>query len=43
MEGIVSGIALIIQFKSIEIAHKFYESKKYQTATKVRELQQILI
>ena len=33
-----SGIALIIEFASVETAHKFYESEKYQTAKNVREL-----
>ena len=37
-EGKISGIALIIEFESIDIARKFYESEKYQAAKAVREL-----
>ena len=37
-EGKDSGIALVIEFESIEIARKFYESDKYQAAKAVREL-----
>ena len=37
-EGKISGIALIIEFKNIETARQFYESKKYQAAKTVREL-----
>ena len=37
-EGKDSGIALVIEFESIEIARKFYESEKYQAAKAVREL-----
>ena len=37
-EGKNSGIALVIEFASIETARKFYESEKYQTAKAVREL-----
>ena len=37
-EGKISGIALVIEFESIEAARKFYESEKYQAAKAVREL-----
>ena len=37
-EGKISGIALVIEFESIETARKFYESEKYQAAKAVREL-----
>ena len=37
-EGKISGIALVIEFESIETARKFYESEKYQAAKTVREL-----
>jgi uncharacterized protein (DUF1330 family) len=37
-EGKNLGIALIIEFDSIDIARKFYESDKYQAAKAVREL-----
>ena len=37
-EGTKSGIALVIEFESIDIARKFYESEKYQAAKAVREL-----
>ena len=37
-EGKNSGIALVIEFESIETARKFYESEKYQAAKAVREL-----
>ena len=37
-EGKHLGIALIIEFESIDIARKFYESEKYQAAKAVREL-----
>ena len=37
-EGKISGIALIIEFESIDIARKFYESERYQSAKAVREL-----
>ena len=37
-EGKNSGIALVIEFESIETARKFYESEKYQVAKAVREL-----
>jgi len=37
-EGKILGIALVIEFKSIETARKFYESEKYQAAKAVREL-----
>ena len=37
-EGKNLGIALVIEFKSIDIARKFYESEKYQAAKAVREL-----
>ena len=32
------GIALVIEFESIETARKFYESEKYQAAKAVREM-----
>ena len=37
-EGKNSGIALVIEFESIETARQFYESEKYQAAKAVREL-----
>ena len=37
-EGKDSGIALVIEFESIETARKFYESEKYQAAKTIREL-----
>jgi uncharacterized protein (DUF1330 family) len=37
-EGKKSGIALVIEFESIETARKFYESEKYQAAKAIREL-----
>ena len=37
-EGKISGIALVIEFESIETARKFYESEKYQAAKAIREL-----
>ena len=37
-EGKDSGIALVIEFESMDIARKFYESEKYQAAKAVREL-----
>ena len=37
-EGKDSGIALVIEFESIEVARKFYESEKYQAAKAVRDL-----
>ena len=37
-EGKDSGIALVIEFESIEVARKFYESEKYQAAKAVREM-----
>ena len=37
-EGKNLGIALIIEFESIETARRFYESEKYQAAKAVREL-----
>jgi len=37
-EGKNLGIALIIEFDSIETARKFYESEKYQDAKAVREM-----
>ena len=37
-EGKISGIALVIEFESIETTRKFYESEKYQAAKAVREL-----
>ena len=37
-EGKISGIALVIEFESIEMARKFYESEKYTAAKTVREL-----
>ena len=37
-EGKNSGIALVIEFESIETARKFYESEKYQAAKAIREL-----
>ncbi len=37
-EGNNLGIALMIEFESIETARKFYESEKYQAAKVIREL-----
>ena len=37
-EGKNLGIALVIEFETIDIARKFYESEKYQAAKAVREL-----
>ena len=37
-EGSDSGIAIVIEFESIENAQKFYESDKYTEARAVREL-----
>ena len=37
-EGKNLGIVLVIEFESIEIARKFYESEKYQAAKAVRDL-----
>ena len=37
-EGKISCIFLIIEFESIDIARKFYESERYQAAKAVREL-----
>ena len=37
-EGKISGIALVIEFESIETARKFYKSEKYQAAKTIREL-----
>jgi len=37
-EGKNLGIALVIEFESIETARKFYESEKYQAAKAVREM-----
>ena len=37
-EGKRSGIAMVIEFESIETARKFYESEKYQAAKTIREL-----
>ena len=37
-EGKNLGIALIIEFESIETARKFYESDKYQEAKEIREM-----
>ena len=36
-EGSDSGIAIVIEFESIENAQKFYESDKYTEARAVRE------
>ncbi len=36
-EGSNSGIAIVIEFESIENAQKFYESDKYTKARAVRE------
>ena len=36
-EGSNSGIAIVIEFESIENARKFYESDKYTEARAVRE------
>ena len=37
-EGRDSGISIVIEFKSIKSARKFYESEKYTEAKAVREL-----
>ncbi|MBT3777037.1 MAG: DUF1330 domain-containing protein [Pelagibacteraceae bacterium] len=37
-EGKQLGVAVIIEFESIDYARKFYESEKYQAAKAVREL-----
>tara|TARA_B100002049_G_C15768598_1_gene245731 strand:- start:78 stop:368 length:291 start_codon:yes stop_codon:yes gene_type:complete len=37
-EGSDSGVAIVIEFESIEGARKFYESDKYTAARVVREL-----
>lgn len=37
-EGKDSGLALVIEFESIQTARKFYESEEYQAAKAVREL-----
>ena len=37
-EGSDSGVAIVIEFESIEGARKFYESDKYTEARAVREL-----
>ena len=37
-EGNDSGLAIVIEFESIEGARKFYESDKYTEARAVREL-----
>ena len=37
-EGKNLGLALVIEFDTIDIARKFYESEKYQEAKAVREL-----
>ena len=37
-EGSDSGLAIVIEFKSIEGARNFYESAKYTEARAVREL-----
>ncbi len=37
-EGRDSGVAVVIEFESIEVARKFYESDKYTAARLVREL-----
>ena len=37
-EGKNLGTALVIEFESIDIARKFYESEEYQAAKAVREL-----
>ena len=37
-EGSDSGLAIVIEFESIEDARKFYESDKYTEARAVREL-----
>ena len=37
-EGSDSGLAIVIEFESIEAARKFYESDKYTEARAVREL-----
>ena len=37
-EGSVSGIAIVIEFESLDSARKFYESEKYTAARKVRQL-----
>jgi len=37
-EGNDLGLILVIEFESIEVARKFYDSEKYQAAKAVREL-----
>ena len=37
-EGKKSSVAIVIEFESIENAHKFYESENYTAARAVREL-----
>ena len=37
-EGSVSGIAIVIEFESLDSARKFYESEKYTAARKIRQL-----
>ena len=37
-EGNNLGLILVIEFKSIEVARKFYDSEKYQAAKAVRKL-----
>ena len=37
-EGRESGVAVVIEFESIESARNFYESEKYTEAKAVREL-----
>ena len=37
-EGSDSGVAIVIEFESIESARQFYESDKYTEARAVREL-----
>ncbi|MBM08093.1 MAG: hypothetical protein CMF69_00715 [Magnetovibrio sp.] len=37
-EGRESGMAVVIEFESLEIARNFYESEKYTEAKAVREL-----
>ena len=37
-EGVYSGVAIVIEFESIEGARKFYESDRYTEAKAVREL-----
>ena len=37
LEGNVSGIVMMIEFESKEVANKFYHSDEYQAAKAVRE------